>query len=51
VANETKEMGWDTVNLQDPDERATFTEQELDKAHARRRTVVAELQRQGLIDS
>jgi hypothetical protein len=51
MANETKEIGWDTVDLQDPDERAGFTEQELDKARARRRKVVAELQRQGLIDS
>jgi hypothetical protein len=40
----------DTVKLEDPDERATFTEQELDKARARRRKVVADLQRQGLID-
>jgi hypothetical protein len=51
MANETKEIGWDTVDLQDPDERARFTEQELEKARARRRKVVAELQRQGLIDS
>ena len=49
MAHETKEIGWGTVDLQDPDERAKFTEQELEKARARRRKVVAELQRQGLI--
>jgi hypothetical protein len=51
MAHETKEIGWDDVNLQDPDERAKLTEQELEKARVRRREVVADLQRQGLIDS
>jgi len=51
MAHETKEIGWDDVKLQDPDERAKFRDQELQKARARRRKVVADLQRQGLIDS
>jgi hypothetical protein len=51
MAHKTKEIGWDDVNLQDPDERAKFTEQELEKVRVRRREVVADLQRQGLIDS
>jgi hypothetical protein len=50
MADETKEITWDGVDLQDRDERANFTEQELEKARARRRKVVADLQRQGLID-
>jgi hypothetical protein len=51
MAHKTKEIGWDDANLQDPEERARFTEQELEKARARRRKVVADLQQQGLIDS
>jgi hypothetical protein len=51
MAHETKEIGWDDVDLQDPEQRAKFTEQELARARARRRKVVADLQRQGLIDS
>ena len=51
MAHETKEIGWDAVDLQDPEQRARFTEQELEKARVRRRKVVADLQRQGLIDS
>jgi hypothetical protein len=51
MAHGTKEISWDTVDLQDPDERARFAEQELEKARARRQKVVAEFQRQGLIDS
>ena len=51
MAHKTKEIGWANGNLQDPEERARFTEQELDKARARRRKVVADLQYQGLIDS
>ncbi|HXM45744.1 MAG TPA: hypothetical protein VN924_31195 [Bryobacteraceae bacterium] len=50
MAHKTKEIGWDNANLQDPEERARFTEQELEKARARRRKVVADLQREGLID-
>jgi hypothetical protein len=51
MAHKTKEIGWDDVNLQDPEERAKFTEQELEKARARRRKIVADLQNRGLIDS
>jgi len=51
MAHKTKEIAWDDVNLQDPEERAGFTEQELEKARARRRRVVADLQQEGLIDS
>jgi hypothetical protein len=51
MTHETKEISWDDVNLQDADERAKFTEQELEKARGRRRKVVADLQREGLIDS
>lgn len=51
MAHETKSVSWDNVDLQDPNERAKFTEQELEKARGRRRKVVASLQRQGLIDS
>jgi hypothetical protein len=51
MARETKEIGWDEVDLQDTEHRAKFTEQELARARARRRKVVADLQRQGLIDS
>lgn len=51
MAHKTKEINWDAVNLQDPDERARFTEQELEKARARRRKVVTDLQQEGLIDS
>jgi hypothetical protein len=51
MARETKEIGWDEVDLQDTEQRAKFTEQELARARARRRKVVADLQRQGLIDS
>jgi hypothetical protein len=51
MAHKTKEIGWDDANLQDPVERGRFTEQELEKARARRRKVVADLQKQGLIDS
>jgi hypothetical protein len=51
MAHKTKEINWDAVNLQDPDERAKFTEQELEKARARRRKVVTDLQQEGLIDS
>ena len=47
MAHKTKEIGWANGNLQDPEERARFTEQELDKARARRRKVVADLQYQG----
>jgi hypothetical protein len=50
MAHKTKEINWDAVNLQDPDERARFTEQELEKARARRRKVVTDLQQEGLID-
>jgi hypothetical protein len=50
MAHKTKEINWDAVNLQDPDERAKFTEQELEKARARRRKVVTDLQQEGLID-
>jgi len=51
MAHKTREINWDAVNLQDPDERARFTEQELEKARARRRKVVTDLQQEGLIDS
>jgi hypothetical protein len=51
MAHKTKEIGWDDVNLQDVAERARFKEQELEKARARRRKIVADLQHQGLIDS
>ena len=51
MAHKTKEINWDAVNLQDPDERARLTEQELEKARARRRKVVTDLQQEGLIDS
>jgi hypothetical protein len=51
MAHQTNEITWDNVDLRDADERARFTEQELEKARARRRIVVAELQRQGLIDA
>jgi hypothetical protein len=51
MGQKTKEIGWDHVNLKDPEERARFMRQELEKAQARRRKVVADLQDEGLIDS
>jgi len=51
MAHKTKDIGWDHVNLKDPEERARFMRQELEKARARRRKVVADLQNEGLIDS
>jgi hypothetical protein len=51
MAHKTKPIGWDQVNLKDLAERVTFMRQELEKARARRRKVVADLQHEGLIDS
>jgi hypothetical protein len=51
MAHKTKDIGWNHVNLGDPEERARFMTQELEKARARRRKAVAGLQHEGLIDS